>query len=357
MELGTADASHGERARGWLSVTDHPTGGSERLPVVIVEGARKGPTLWLTGGVHGDEATGVAVALDAVEAVDPRKLSGTIACIPVVNPAGLRRNARASYYNDEDPNRFFPDPAAESAAPAEVQHRIDEQVYEAIANTADVMIDLHTATVGSMPFAIRDRVLYGTHRSEAEATELATQLETLIDAFGHPSVTEYQAAEYLEEGLQRSTAGAVLNTAGIPAFTAELGGHSVVTEELRAGGVAGVHGVARELGMLDSLPEDVDPPAEIVTDSPVDFRVRRERGPRTDTAGLVRHRLGAGEVFSEGDPLVDVVSPTGDHLETVTADGDGYVIGRAEGLASYEGDPIASTAIRDETDLVAKRDD
>jgi hypothetical protein len=41
----------------------------------------------------------------------------------------------------------------------------------------------------------------------------------------------------------------------------------------------------------------------------------------------------------------------------VTADRDGYVIGRAEGLASYEGDPVASTAVRDEADLVVKRDD
>jgi hypothetical protein len=62
-------------------------------------------------------------------------------------------------------------------------------------------------------------------------------------------------------------------------------------------------------------------------------------------------------VFTERDPLADVVSPTSDYLETVTADRDGYIIGLAVGLASYEGNPVASTATHGEPDLVVERDD
>ncbi|TKX83414.1 deacylase, partial [Halorubrum sp. SS5] len=163
----------------------------------------------------------------------------------------------------------FPDADAESARPPKLQERIDARLYAAITgravdgndefpagtdafagdatadpvdsvgtNTAaDALIDCHTAGVGSEPFVIRDRVLYGDRRDESEAAALSAELGRLVEAFGLPVVREYPAAEYVEENLQRSTAGAVLNEAGIPAFTAELGAHSVVDDALLDAGV------------------------------------------------------------------------------------------------------------------------
>jgi predicted deacylase len=384
IELGSASAAPGTLDRGRLPVAELPTGGAERLPVVVANGAADGPTLWLTGGVHGDEATGVAVVQDAVAALGDRlaDLAGAVVAVPVVSPAGLRRNARETYYADEDPNRHFPDADAESARPPKLQERIDARLYAAITGespdtgesadgssefavetvgtnaAADALIDCHTAGVGSEPFAIRDRVLYGDRRSESEAAALSAELGRLIDAFGLPVVREYPAAEYVEENLQRSTAGAVLNEAGIPAFTAELGAHSVVDDVLLDAGVAGVFGVAVELGLLAAgdVPESIAEPGVGVDPAPVEFPVRRFRGPTTDDSGLVRHRVAAGDAFAEGDVLADVVDATGEERATVHADSDGYVLGRCEGLAVYEGDPIGSLAVRDDGDLVVPRD-
>lgn len=354
MQVGTAEAAPGDLARGWLDVTDLPTGSPERLPVVLARGRADGPTLWVTGGVHGDEATGVAVAQDVMREDLPTRISGTVVSVPVVSPAGLRRNARHTYYGDDDPNRYFPDPESESARPEEVQERVDRRLYETIVDSADALVDCHTAFVNSYPFAIRDRVLYGERRTEAEAEALADDLAGIVEAFGLPVLTEYPAEEYLELNLQRSTAGAVCNAAGIPAFTAELGGHSVVTEDVRAAGVAGLFGVMDELGMLEAWPEDVGEPGGF--DAPVDYPVRRFRGPRAETAGLVRHRVEAGDVVEEGDVVADVVSATGEHLDTVATEHDGFVIGRREGLAAYEGDPVCSLAARDDGALVVPRD-
>ncbi|GAA0526952.1 hypothetical protein SAMN04488066_10229 [Halorubrum aquaticum] len=373
LELGTASAAPGTVDRGWFDVADLPTGTPERLPVVVANGGDPGPTLWLTGGVHGDEATGIAVVLETMDALadDPEalaSLAGAVVAVPVVSPASLRRNARHTYYDDEDPNRHFPDADAESTRPPKLQERIDARLYEAVVGeadagsgpvAADALIDCHTAGVDSEPFAIRDRVLYGDRRSDSEAEALAAELESVVDAFGFPTLTEYPAAEYVEEDLQRSLAGAVLNEAGIPAFTAELGSHSVVDDRLVAGGVAGAFAVAVERGLLapDDVPGGVGEPAEHVDDVPVDYPVRRYHGPTTDVSGLVRHRVDAGESFAEGDVLADVVSATGEQQETIRADHDGYAISRREGLAVYEGDPIASLAVRDDGDLVVPRDD
>jgi len=395
VSLGTASAAPGEVARGWFDVADLPTGAAERLPVVIANGPEDGPVLWLTGGVHGDEATGVAVVQDAMATLADAALSeltGAVVAVPVVSPAGLRRNARHTYYGDEDPNRRFPDADAESARPPKLQERIDARLYAAIAGetvegvpgraaerdggdrepidppvaapagtgvVADALIDCHTAGVGSEPFVIRDRVLFGERRSEDEAVALSDELGRLVDAFGFPAVREYPAAEYVEESLQRSTAGAVLNEAGVPAFTAELGAHSVVDDDLVAAGVAGVLAVAVELGLLgvEAVPESAGTPSDRLDPAPVEFPVRRFRGPTTDAAGLIRHRVAAGDAFAEADVLADVVAATGAERGTVRADRDGYVLGRTEGLAAYEGDPIGSLAVRDDGDLVVPRED
>lgn len=364
MELGTAavDRGSGELARGYWDVTDLPTGAPERLPVVLFEGAREGPTAWLVAGVHGDELTGPAAVQDVAAALDPGELSGSVVCLPSLNPAGLRRTARESYYHDEDPNRTFPDPAGESTRPPRVQERVASRVYEAFAGDrsgvpgADLLVDLHTAEVGSMPFLIRDRVLYGERREESEARELSGALDRLTGALDLPEVVEYGAGEYVDRGLHRSVAGAALNAAGIPSATLELGGHSVVEEPNRAAGVAATCRALVEWGLLETVPPAVaaeDPGVE----SPLPGQLRRHSGPRTDTAGLLRHRVGAGDTVRAGQTVADVVAPTGERRDTVETDHEGYVLARSEGLAAYEGDPVASLAVRDDGALVVPREE
>ncbi|WP_137284854.1 succinylglutamate desuccinylase/aspartoacylase family protein [Halorussus salinisoli] len=352
MQLGTAESEPGELVTGWLEVTDLPTGTPERLPVLVAEGEEDGPTLWITAAIHGNEVTGLAVAQDVMTDDLADEIRGTVVCIPNLNPAGLRRTTRTSYYDDEDPNRFFPDPDAESTRPPSVQQLVDERIYEAFADSADALVDLHTAHVGSMPFLIRDRVLFGEERTESEARDLADDLESLVEAFGMPVVNEYAAEEYTEQNLQRSTAGAALNNAGIPAFTAELGGHDVVEEDTRESGVGGVRNVMRELGVL---PGDPDPDA-VGPEAPVEFPVKRAVHPHADTPGIARHRVEAGDVVAEGDVVADVCTPHGDRKATVESDYDGYVLGRRHGVAVYENDPVASMAVRDDADLVVPRD-
>ncbi|WP_134671739.1 succinylglutamate desuccinylase/aspartoacylase family protein [Halorussus marinus] len=363
MQLGTAVAAPGELATGWLDVTDLPTGTPERLPVLVAEGEPDGPELWVTAAIHGNEVTGLAVAQDLLTDDLPGEIRGTVVCLPTLNPAGLRRTTRTSYYDDEDPNRYFPDPDAERSRPPSVQQLIDERIYEAFADSADALVDLHTAHVGSMPFLIRDRVLYGEsetrsdsdrsrdYRTEAEARELAGELESLIEAFGMPIVNEYAAEEYTEQSLQRSTAGAALNNAGIPAFTAELGGHEVVDESVREAAVTGVRNVMCELGVL---PGDPDPDA-VGPDAPVEYPVKRAVHPHTDTPGIARHRATAGDAVEAGDVIAEILTPHGEHKATVETDHDGYVLGRMHGVAAYENDALASMAVRDDGDLVVPR--
>ncbi|MFC3958567.1 succinylglutamate desuccinylase/aspartoacylase family protein [Halovivax cerinus] len=371
MEIGTATARPGERTTGYLDVTGLPTGGAERLPVVLARGETDGPTLWVTGGVHGNELTGVAVTQDVLADGVPDGLSGTVVCVPICNPSGVRGVERTSSYHGDDPNRFFPDgptsDADDSSDDRRVQELIDERLYRAIVDGADAHLDVHTAQVGSVPFVIRDRILYDPaadedtesgggdgERTEREAAELADRLDALARATGIPVVNEYPAAEYADRNLDRSAAGAVLNRARIPALTLELGSYGVVEEAHRATGVAAVYRTMVHLGMLESVPDAVANAAPPVA-SPVDFPVRRYRGPRAPRAGLCRHVLEAGETFESGAELATLVSPHGDEIDSIPVENDGYVLGRANTIC-YENDPVTSLAVRDEGPLVAPRD-
>lgn len=308
--------------------------------------------------MHGDEATGVAVAQDSVDSSLVDELCGTVVSVPVVNPAGLRRNERSSYYGGHDPNRHFPDPESDAVRPPNTQERIDRRLFDLLTESADLLIDLHTARIGSLPFVIRDRVLYGERRSRDEAETLAKQVETLASAFPVPTVTEYPAEEYLSEELQRSTADAALNGAGIPAVTVELGGHSVVDERLRSVGLQGVYEALEAFDLIETASARTASIASTDAtgmDSPVEYPVRRALHPRTETAGLVRHRVEPGDVVTTGESVADVVTPTGERIDVVETEHDGFVISRNEGMAVFEGDPVASMAVRDPDDLVAER--
>jgi predicted deacylase len=357
MEVGTAEAIPGEMTTGSLTVTDLPTGSSERLPVVVAHGESSGPTVWITGAIHGDEVTGLAVAQDVMDRRLPAHLSGTVVCIPTLNPAGLRKNTRSSYYHDDDPNRYFPDPDVteeERSRPPRLQELIDGRIYEAFTDEADALLDLHTAQIGSEPFVIRDRVLHGEVRSESDATDLSDEVGELAEAIGLPIVREYVVDEYTDQNLQRSTAGAALNNAGIPAVTLELGTHGVVDEPLRAVGVASCYRAMNAVGVLESLPPFA--PATASRTGPVEYPVRRAVHPHTSTAGIVRHRVQPGDVVEQGDVIADIVSPAGEHRDTVETEHEGYVIGRYEGVAAYENDPVTSLAVRDEEPLIGPRE-
>ncbi|MFB6117800.1 succinylglutamate desuccinylase/aspartoacylase family protein [Halosegnis sp.] len=355
LKLGSATAAVGDRATGWLRATGLPTGGEERLPVILFNGG-EGPTAWVTATVHGDEVVGLAVAQE-LAGLDPETVTGRLVVVPTLNPAGLRRRERVSYYDDEDPNRKFPDPFSDRTAPLSTQERVAEQVYEAFTETvrADLLLDLHTAGAGAVPFTIRDRVLYGKTRTEDDARLLAGETAALADAVNLPVVTEYPADQYTDRTLHRSTAGAALNGAGLPALTLELGEADHIRPDHRAAGLAAVCRGLAAADVLRAVPDGVAA-ADPGVDAPVDYPVRRFEGPRAKAAGVVRHRVEPGDRVESGQPVAAVTSPHGEVIETVTSDRDGYVLAHREGALAYENQPVCSMAVRDEGALVAQRE-
>lgn len=352
MEIGSVTSTPGAIESGWFDVATLPTGSSERLPVMIADGEGDGPTLWLTAGLHGDEVTGIAAAQDVMGGGLVDDLRGTVVCIPILNPAGVRQASRTSYYHDEDPNRYFPVDSDGEGPPPLVQELIDERVFERFAETADALVSLHSAWINERIFTIVERVRYGGDRSEREAASLASETVGLADAFGLPAVREYDVDIQESYGLERSFEASALNTAGVPAITPELGSPQVVEARPRKAAIAGVRNVLRALDMLPGEPTE----NEYAPAPPVDYPVKRIVGPTAPVAGIVRHHVAAGDVVHPGTPIADIVSPHGRSKVTVESSHEGYVLGRREGIAVYENDPLVSTVARDDGALAVEAD-
>lgn len=346
MKIGTATAAPGERATGYRTVTELPTGQSEQVPVVVVNGCDPGPTVWVTAAIHGDEPTGVAAIHELLPQVRSDSLAGTLVCVPGMNPAGLRTNSRTSYYHDEDPNRQFRR-GDEGPEQPRVQQRISERIYGDIVETADVVLSLHTSWVATHPYTIQPRVPYGRDRTVADAVELRDTLTGLTAAFGLPVVNQFGRPTAERRGLLCTLTGAAIAD-GIPAFTLELGGRFAVDQDACRAAVDGLRNVLAKLEMVERSPTST------TFGFDTDEQLARLVHPHTDTPGLVTYTVTEGDRIEPEQVVAEVRSPHGELRTAVESEYAGYVLSRHEKTAVYEGDPLLDVAVPDDDPLLVE---
>lgn len=355
VTIGSASAGPGELAYGALPVLELPTGGWDVLPVIVARGklGSDGPTLWLTANIHGAELSGIAVIHRVVNTTLLDRLRGTVIAIPSLNPAGLRTAARAPYYAADDPNRLWPDKRRNPPAAPGPYEQIALRVHEELKRRGDFLLDLHNASLRSVPFTIVDRVLYEEREAgeRQRAERLAARVLDMASAFGLPVVREMPPATYLCQELHRSVSGAAVNTLALPALTVELGLTGALDPAAVEVGVAGVRNVLRWAGML---PGEVGPSARHAPI--VDFATRRDDTPRAPRAGLLVPLVEPGARFVAGEALARMVDLWGRSLVggDIVAPADGWLVGWRDGMARYAGQRVASLALRDDAPLVAR---
>ena len=66
----------GEQRRGSLPVLNLADSSDMSLPLLLVNGAKDGPKIYLGAAIHGDEVNGIAILARALAQVDPSALSG-----------------------------------------------------------------------------------------------------------------------------------------------------------------------------------------------------------------------------------------------------------------------------------------
>src|SRR5215210_6383412 len=257
-----------------LAVTTLASGEELFIPLHRLEGAAPGPTLGLSAVVHGDEPLPNEVVRRVLTEIDPAQLRGTILAVPVVNALAFQNLSRHTPIDMLDLNRNFPgDPGGW------LSEQIAHVLTTRFVSQLDVHVDLHSGGV----FPTVDYVYVFD-----ETRELSL-------AFGSDLL-------YQPSRPYQGTLAVPAREKGIPFFTAELGGGSLLDARYIEKGLRGVTNVLKQLDMLDG--EVVRPARQtIVTEMAV---IRPRQG------GVLYPEVGLdqlGRVVAGGTLLGRVVSP------------------------------------------------
>jgi N2-acetyl-L-2,4-diaminobutanoate deacetylase len=229
----TVDLDRPGRSAGHLVIRPMINGAMKeiRSPVYVFRNGT-GPTLLLTGGVHGDEYEGPIALANLVSGLDVGKLAGRLIITPFLNVPAIRAAQRCSPDDGKDLNRSFPgDP---NGTPTE---GLANLVATRLVAVADFVIDLHTGGGRSswipcaMMHPLSDPEEY--ERTLALVTAIQAPAGVVIDESDKPGMFDTYV-----EGLRK------------PFVCCEFGGGMVSPENIAVAKV-GVRNALRHLGMLD----------------------------------------------------------------------------------------------------------
>lgn len=262
-------------------------------PVLVVNGAKPGPTLCLTSAVHGDELNGIEIVRRVLYDLDPERLSGAVIGVPIVNLQGFRRNSR--YLPDRrDLNRFFPgNPTGSSAS------RIAHSFFTEVITHCDALVDLHTGS------------FHRTNLPQLRADLSNAQVANMTNKFGSTVVLHSSGAK----GTLRRAA----TDAGIPAVTLEAGEPLRVQDEAVEHGTRGIMTLLRELDMVRRM-------TFWGSREPVYYR---STWVRADRGGVLISKVELGQRVERGQALGTVTDPITNVQSDLVANFDGRVLGKA----------------------------
>jgi len=301
------------------------------IPVIVIRSPLPGPSVVVTANIHGDETTGVGVVHNLVRTLPDLILRGEVHLYPTLNPAGLTANVRLLPGDGQDLNRVFPGKPRGSAA-----ERYAHSIWTDIqTRSPEALIDLHTDVAGAIPYAIVDRVV-----RVRERRRLTAMCSRLAAASGLTVLREYPKERYLRYHLDRSLAGALVNLAGVPTVTLEVGPRRRLDAEAAAIATGATLGILTEFGIVKMI-------ARIDAERKMDGPWRREGGPRTNHTGVLVPLVRPGDDLERGAPIAEVRTIDGQVLETLRARASGFVVALPERTHVVPGVASATVAVRD----------
>ncbi len=308
VRFGGVLVPSGHRATGFLTVGELDqlsfARGQIELPLIVVNGAKEGPTLAVLAGCHAGEYVGMEATVEVTRRIDPRDLAGVLVAIPVVNPHGFA--AKVPYVNPLDNlniNRLWPGDSGGS-----VGQRITYSIWHEIISRVDYLIDMHG---GDFP---EDQADYAICIVTGDASLDATS-EAMARHYGLPFIRKSPPAE--GKAPTGSTARMAMKLLKKPSIVSEVGDAGRLDRSRLEQDISGVLNVMRLLKMMPGAPAA----------PPLNQRVMVDRkSVLATTHGLCRAHVGIGDPVKAAQPIADVVDFFGETRETLRSPIDGIVV-------------------------------
>ena len=319
--VGTATARSGQKATGVLPV---PAGvdAATNIPVIVVNGAKPGPTLALIAGAHGTEYASIIALEGLIGSLDPTQISGTVIILPLVNIASFQQKVpHVNPVDNKSMNRFYP--GKEDGTQTE---RASFLITKEVVDKSDYLIDFHGGDLDESLRPYSYWVVSGNRKQDAISKEmvLAFGLDHIIISDDRPK--DKNASKYLDN---------TATTRGKPTITVEAGYAGTVETDDVAALVQGTRGVMRLLKMLPGTPHAIDHPVWI-----------KSLGEVTSPADGIFYPLVKRDTYVEaGRKLGDITDYFGKVIFEVRAPVSGIILHICAVPSMKKGDNIATIGV------------
>ena len=245
LTVGSATARSGERAAGFIEV---PAGVDEasRIPVIVINGAKPGPSLALVAGSHGTEYASILAVAQFAQLVDPSQLSGALILVPLVNPASyLQKVPHLNPIDSKNMNRFYP-----GKPDGTVTERASWAIGKQVVQKCDYLIDLHGGDLDEN----LNRYTYWANTGDPRLDAIS---KGMVLAFGFDHIVIQRGRGNAQRPANATSAlSRFAEDNGKPAITAEAGHAGISsTEDVEAL----MHGFTNVMHYLKILPGTVKP--------------------------------------------------------------------------------------------------
>lgn len=300
--------------------TNRSAWSSLSIPIVAIVGS-PGPTVLITGGVHGDEPVGMIAATTLAREVRPGQVTGRLLIIPTLNPEAAMAATRL-WPSGANLNRSFP--GRPDGPP-------DEQLADFVSRTlfpvSDVVVDLHAG----------GRSLVCLPWSEMHLVEDPAQRGKMVDGMLAWNLDWHFV--YIDVAGQGLLVGEA-ERQGKVVISTELGGGDFVSRELHDRAQRGLRNALRTVGALEGEPVDRAglglPPSTILR------ATDRADYVLAPSPGLFEPLVDLGATVQAGQPLGRLHDPRRPDRdpEHVAADGAGIVCAIRALAATDQGDCV-----------------
>ncbi|UUA11552.1 MULTISPECIES: succinylglutamate desuccinylase/aspartoacylase family protein [Streptomyces] len=314
LTVGTLSAEPGTKTRGTVPADLGTL--TVDIPLTLVNGARPGPRVVITAGVHGGEFTGIDAATRLAALLEPGEVRGQIVLCPVANPPAVYQGRLGvSPVDGVNINRVFPgDP---EGGPTE---RLAAWLFTHLLDGAEAYIDLHS---GGIDEVLRDFVGYrltGNPELDARTADMA-----------HSVGIEDVILGLNAEGGNSHAAAA---RQGIPAILVETGDLGERDPAIARRLVDGLYGVLARLGVLESETRNSTAVREWVWVA----------GVTSDATGLWYPEFSLGDDVTEGQVIGRVIDPADGREHKIHTPASGRVFYGMHGLTVAPGTELAAIA-------------
>jgi predicted deacylase len=270
------------------------------IPYYEIVGKKDGPTIFISGGMHGDEINGVYILGEFMRwfniEVDLDDFAGRIILLPVLNVLAFESGQRVSPIDSKDLNRQFGETKIETFS-----EYLAAELTKSFFIECELGVDIHDS--GSIAqFIPHSRI----HKDDA--IDCISCSRNLAKVFG----TKYTLER---EGEDKMMAVAMNNLHNISIITVEIGGLKQVHPEAKSIGVTGLKNVLIAQGMMKG--DLIIPHDQIV--------ITERSRYKSEFSGYINLNIALGDYINYGDLIGNSYNPLTNQWEDILAIDSGMV--------------------------------